>query len=65
VPTPVEPAGPVQLPRDLTLVGFSDSHEALADYIDDFHNVERLHSTNGYLSPVELELHTALLQEAA
>lgn len=51
--------------RDRAFVGFSDTHEALADYIDNFYNVERLHSTNGYLSPVEFELHTALLQEAA
>ncbi|MBW2457319.1 MAG: transposase, partial [Deltaproteobacteria bacterium] len=44
---------------------FDDTFEALADYIDDFYNTERLHSANGYVSPVEFELRTALLQEAA
>jgi putative transposase len=51
--------------RDRTFAGFVDTSEVLADYIDDFYNTERLHSANGYLSPVEFELRTALLQEAA
>jgi transposase InsO family protein len=37
----------------------------VADYIDHFYNPERLHSTLGYISPIEYELATALHQEAA
>lgn len=51
--------------RAHVFAGFSDTNSTLADYIDSFYNTERLHSTNGYLSPVELELRSALLQEAA
>lgn len=37
----------------------------VADYIDRFYNPERLHSTIGYVSPIEYELATALDEEAA
>lgn len=37
----------------------------VADYIDRFYNPERLHSTIGYVSPIEYELASALHQEAA
>jgi transposase InsO family protein len=31
-------------------------HDAIADYIDNFYNLERRHSHNGYVSPIEHEL---------
>ena len=34
----------------------AEARFAIADYIDAFYNVIRLHSTNGYMSPVEFEL---------
>lgn len=37
----------------------------VADYIDRFYNPERLHSTLGYVSPIEYELATAFDKEAA
>lgn len=42
-----------------------DARKIIADYIDRFYNPERLHSTLGYLSPIEFELLAALQQEAA
>jgi transposase InsO family protein len=44
---------------------FFDAHRLVASYIDEFYNPERLHSTIGLVSPVEFELRSALLQEAA
>lgn len=37
----------------------------VADYIDRFYNPKRLHSTLGYISPIEYELTSALHEEAA
>lgn len=37
----------------------------VADYINHFYNPERLHSTLGYISPIEYDLATALHEEAA
>jgi transposase InsO family protein len=39
------------------------AHDAVADYIDNFYNPQRRHSTLGYLSPIEFELraHVAML----
>ena len=39
------------------------AHAAIADYIDNFYNPQRRHSTLGYLSPHEFELraHVAML----
>jgi putative transposase len=38
---------------------------AIADYIDNFYNVHRLHSSIGYLSPLEFELRSLVAQQAA
>jgi len=37
----------------------------IADYIDEFYNVCRMHSTIGYLSPIEFELKLQSTQDAA
>jgi putative transposase len=34
----------------------SEAKQAVFEYIEVFYNRERLHSTNGYLSPVDYEL---------
>jgi len=39
--------------------------EAIADYIDAFYNVKRMHSTIGYVSPIEFELKLQSRREAA
>ena len=44
---------------------YADVTREVADYIDRFYNPRRLHSTLGYVSPIEYELASALLQEAA
>jgi putative transposase len=51
--------------RRRTFTGFDDTHAVLDDYINSFYNPHRLHSANGYVSPVELELRAAALQMAA
>ena len=38
---------------------------AIADFIDGFYNVHRMHSSIGYVSPVEFELRLTLRQKAA
>jgi putative transposase len=38
---------------------------AIADYIDNFYNAHRLHSFNGYVSPIERELKLVLEGQAA
>jgi putative transposase len=38
---------------------------AIADYIDAFYNVSRMHSTIGYVSPIEFELRLKSRREAA
>ena len=38
---------------------------AIADYIDAFYNTTRLHSTIGYVSPIEFELRFKIGQQAA
>ena len=38
---------------------------AIADYIDGFYNVQRMHSSIGYVSPIEFELNLISRQEAA
>ena len=45
----------------------AEATAAIADYIDAFYNVQRLHSSIGYVSPIEFELKLNLksLQEAA
>ena len=45
----------------------AEATAAIADYIDGFYNVHRLHSSIGYLSPIEFELRLSLmsLREAA
>ena len=37
----------------------------MPSYIDDFYNSERIHSTPGYLCPIEYELAFTILQQAA
>lgn len=43
----------------------AEATAAIADYIDAFYNVTRLHSTIGYVSPIEFELKLKSRQEAA
>jgi transposase InsO family protein len=38
---------------------------AIADFIDGFYNVKRMHSSIGYMSPIEFELRLMSRQEAA
>ena len=38
----------------------AQAQRAIGEYIDDFYNVERRHSFNGYVNPVEYELRSAL-----
>lgn len=38
----------------------AEATAAIADYIDGFYNVHRLHSSNDYLSPIEFELRLSL-----
>jgi putative transposase len=38
---------------------------AIADFIDGFYNVQRMHSSIGYMSPIEFELRLSANQEAA
>jgi len=45
--------------------GLSDAHYIMGDYIDGFYNLERLHSTIGYCSPIEFEIASALQLQAA
>ena len=43
----------------------SDAQSILGEYIDGFFNVERMHSTIGYFSPIEFEIASVLRGEAA
>ena len=43
----------------------AEANAAIADYIDAFYNVSRLHSTIGYVSPIEFELRLKSRREAA
>jgi putative transposase len=43
----------------------ASAERAIADYIDNFYNPLRRHSTIGYLSPDEFELHAQVAKMAA
>jgi putative transposase len=43
----------------------AEANVAISDYIDGFYNVSRLHSTIGYVSPIEFELRLKSRREAA
>jgi putative transposase len=43
----------------------AEADSAIGDYIDAFYNVTRLHSTIGYVSPIEFELRLKSRREAA
>jgi putative transposase len=43
----------------------AEASAAIAEYIDAFYNVSRLHSTIGYVSPIEFELKLKSRREAA
>ena len=43
----------------------SEGAEAISDYIENFYNVRRLHSSNGYQSPLEYELRLTTETQAA
>jgi putative transposase len=43
----------------------AEAKVAISDYIDAFYNVSRLHSTIGYVSPIEFELRLKSRREAA
>jgi putative transposase len=49
----------------LVLIDIRSANRATTDYIDGFYNPKRLHSTNGYLSPITFELHFASARSAA
>ena len=51
--------------RGRTFVDFEDARAIVGDYIENFYNAERLHSVLGFYSPIEFEVRSALLQEAA
>ena len=52
--------------RDLhDFADLSDAQNVFGDYIDGFFNVERMHSTIGYCSPIEFEITSVLRGEAA
>jgi transposase InsO family protein len=51
--------------RGRTFSSYADALATVAEYVDNFYNPERLHSTIGYVSPVEFELRFALHREAA
>jgi putative transposase len=38
----------------------AETTAAIADYVDAFYNVHRLHSSIGYVSPVEFELRLSM-----
>jgi putative transposase len=42
----------------------AEATAAIADYIDAFYNVKRLHSSLGYVSPIEFELHLQSRRQA-
>lgn len=46
-------------------VDLADAHDVIGEYIDDFYNLERLHSTIDYCSPIEFEIASALRTQAA
>jgi len=43
----------------------ADAIPAIADYIDGFYNLIRLHSAIGYLSPIEFEVKSGIDNQAA
>lgn len=43
----------------------AEAATAIAEFIDGFYNVQRMHSSIGYMSPVEFELRLSANQEAA
>jgi putative transposase len=43
----------------------AEANAAIGDYIDAFYNVSRMHSTIGYVSPIEFEFELKLEHEAA
>ena len=45
--------------------GINDAHYVIGDYIDGFYNLERLHSTIDYCSPIEFEIASSLGGRAA
>ena len=45
--------------------GLNDAHYVIGDYIDNFYNLERLHSTIDYCSPIEFEIASSLRGRAA
>lgn len=42
----------------------TEAYDVISDYIENFYNAERLHSTIGYVSPNDFELHWGLAQAA-
>mgnify|MGYP001231286972 CR=1 FL=1 len=51
--------------RGRTFASFCDTRRSIETYVDEFYNAERLHSTLGFMSPIEFECHSVLHQEAA
>jgi len=45
--------------------GLNDAHYVIGDYIDSFYNLERLHSTIDYCSPIEFEIASSIGGRAA
>ena len=54
-----------ELRRRYTFSTPAEARAAVQSYIDDFYNPERIHSTLGYLCPIEFELGFTIHQQAA
>ena len=54
-----------ELVDDERYLTVSAAETSIADYIENFYNVERLHSTLDYVSPIEFELKARVVMIAA
>lgn len=45
------------LPRGACFADLEEARLELAEYLDHYYNIQRLHSALGYCTPLEIELH--------